>query len=657
MPAPKLYGRRASLLGLLSPLPVIALTFAFCLQYAAAGQRADNPHPVDGLLLLRNGSVIEGSIRNVPGGYAVRVPNGEITVAESQVDAFCTTLEEAYEHRRNRLPVGDMKAHVELALWCLRYHLLPQAEAEIHAAESISPQHPMLPLLRRRLELLRQGGESPAPSPSVHTVRDGSTITHDPAVRPATFEAPTNLPPAGQAGNSVGPTTWPRDLSRSSAPPRAEMPRSSPAGQRATSTGSEPSQSLPSGGNPPPQPPGSVAEVRARQRQISQVIRAMPPGAVLRFTQSIQPIMTHHCGTAQCHGGIHADKFRWLRPPGGMLPSTQTTQENLLATLQLINWDEPTSSPLLRIPLQPHGGMPTPVFAGPQSSQYRELVEWVLWVTAGGSSTSPLPAPTTQSEANLTGPPSVANTPQPTRQSGPGGEAANPLVEPNLSPGGDKFVPPDVRPQHQGTEERNDEVVGPPAFGLSRERISWELPANGSRGLSRSKEGWGALPDHASAEMDLASPAGASPQRHQSPTAAQAQPANPADDRRPSIDIGGFPIDTRSTEGSTRQPEHGLNREMPPLKTAFPGASSAPLPTGPMHAVVPPGSLRSPEQYLGEEPSPSSRDGIGHPPVPPQPSKQGSGNHSDSTPSGEQQGTKTPRWFFPWKLRLNQLFR
>ena len=339
----------------------------------------DNPTPVSGLLLLKNGSVLEGQIRRVPGGYVVRVPNGEITLPESQVDALCCTLQEAYHYKRGRLPVGDAKAHLELALWCLRYHLLPEAASEMASAEELSPQHPMLPLLRRRLEVLEQG------TPVLAAAAEHEVSTNSEVGSSSGFAQAGN--PVFLIQRAVHETPLPERTFGDSRPGSTRNFEEKPPA-RNPSGGPNPSADLPASGlrrNPglAESLPEKVAENRARQAELEQLVRAMPPGSVQRFTQVVQPIITHYCGTARCHGGAAADSFRWLRAPGGMPANRLMTHENLRATLQLVDWEEPANSPILRVPLQPHGGLPAPVFASPQMSQYQELVNWVYWITSG----------------------------------------------------------------------------------------------------------------------------------------------------------------------------------------------------------------------------------------------------------------------------------
>ncbi len=109
------------------------------------------PETADGLLVLRNGNVIEGRVTRLAEYFRVELEHGQLQVRVDQVEMFCETLDEAY-HRRREMRVGSMvDSHVELAAWCLRHELLEFASHELFEARAVDPHHRKLSRLERQL--------------------------------------------------------------------------------------------------------------------------------------------------------------------------------------------------------------------------------------------------------------------------------------------------------------------------------------------------------------------------------------------------------------------------------------------------------------------------------------------------------------------------
>ena len=123
---------------------------------AAARIAAQQPTADQGVLLLRNGQMIEGRITFSEDHYLVELPGEEIRLRAADVEFFCHSLEEGYERKRTAIQAGNAQDHLELAQWCERHGLYRSATAELADAAAIEPKHPMLGVLKRRLELATQ---------------------------------------------------------------------------------------------------------------------------------------------------------------------------------------------------------------------------------------------------------------------------------------------------------------------------------------------------------------------------------------------------------------------------------------------------------------------------------------------------------------------
>ena len=268
-------------------LPQLVASVAIILAVTAAPRAQElDLGPEPGVLLLRNGQVIEGKITRAGDLYYVTLPNGEIRIRAADVEFCCPNLEEGYRSKRAAVRLGNVHDHLELAQWSLRHGLFGHAGRELADALDADPTHPMIGVLERRLKMAMQ-------------------------------------PPA--------------------TPPQPAKPS-----------------------NPAPSLEG-----------LDRLVRGMPPGSVETFAERIQPLLMNNCTAAGCHGQGSETDFRLLRVPVGRPPSRRLTQRNLHATLQLIDREKPSASPLLTAPIRPHGTAKTAIFTDRQITQYRWMVDWV----------------------------------------------------------------------------------------------------------------------------------------------------------------------------------------------------------------------------------------------------------------------------------------
>lgn len=125
------------------------------------GVFADTAHgqleltPAPGVLVLRNGSLLQGQVTRLGDRYLVTLASGsELRLSESDVEMVARTLPEAYQRRLANLSRPDVPAFLDLAEWCLRHHLTVQAADALTRAAQLEPDNPRLERLQRRLEQL-----------------------------------------------------------------------------------------------------------------------------------------------------------------------------------------------------------------------------------------------------------------------------------------------------------------------------------------------------------------------------------------------------------------------------------------------------------------------------------------------------------------------
>jgi hypothetical protein len=131
--------------------------------------------PQEGLLILANGSVIEGVIAREGDYYRVLLPKGKLQVRADQVDFLCLSKEEAYVRRRARMigTTSTIEAHLEMARWCIQQGLFACATEELHEARSLNPQHRSLTVVETQLTQAQQHAQRipvSAPTKDKHLV-------------------------------------------------------------------------------------------------------------------------------------------------------------------------------------------------------------------------------------------------------------------------------------------------------------------------------------------------------------------------------------------------------------------------------------------------------------------------------------------------------
>lgn len=124
------------MLGKLSFIGVcIALVAASAVAWAA------DPAPAsEGLLVLRNGSILTGQVVRAGDFYLITGQGVETRLRAGDVDFFCRDLREAYARKRLAVQADDWEGRLALAGWCLRHDALEGAEEQVAAILAVAPQ-------------------------------------------------------------------------------------------------------------------------------------------------------------------------------------------------------------------------------------------------------------------------------------------------------------------------------------------------------------------------------------------------------------------------------------------------------------------------------------------------------------------------------------
>jgi hypothetical protein len=109
--------------------------------------------PREGVLLLRNGHVMQGSITKAGDYFVITFgKTGEVRLPASEVETQCVDLDDAFRYQAALLSSKKAEPHLKLAEWCLRYGLLQHAEDEVAFAKQVEPENPKIAPLQLRLK-------------------------------------------------------------------------------------------------------------------------------------------------------------------------------------------------------------------------------------------------------------------------------------------------------------------------------------------------------------------------------------------------------------------------------------------------------------------------------------------------------------------------
>ena len=137
------------------------LAFAACLWWiscsglpslhAQPSPVVDGSVPTKRILLLQNGKVVKGVIRQNSSGYSVNVRGGQLALPFEQVRLEAADLEDAYRQQRDTLPDHTAAAHIELARWCMTNALPDQARKELREALRREPDSTVAKIMLQRI--------------------------------------------------------------------------------------------------------------------------------------------------------------------------------------------------------------------------------------------------------------------------------------------------------------------------------------------------------------------------------------------------------------------------------------------------------------------------------------------------------------------------
>jgi hypothetical protein len=134
-----------------------ALTLLVALAAAHTATAQPAVAPQSGVLVLRNGHVLEGDVTRAGDYYIVSRGEGiEVRSKADEVELFCGSMIEAYEFKLRHLAGVAAKPHLELAKWCLRHGMYEQCAEQLATAKRLELDSAELRELETRLKLVTE---------------------------------------------------------------------------------------------------------------------------------------------------------------------------------------------------------------------------------------------------------------------------------------------------------------------------------------------------------------------------------------------------------------------------------------------------------------------------------------------------------------------
>ncbi|MGC1275093.1 MAG: hypothetical protein WBC44_15415 [Planctomycetaceae bacterium] len=126
------------------------------------------------LIVLKNGTVVEGRIRIAQGGYEVDGAAGRVFLADSFIWYTAENRQDAYKTLRERIPYATADSHVRIAQWCVENNLPSTAKEELRLALRLEPDHADA---RSMLRLLTAGPNDAEATSNRHRLDDEDNPT------------------------------------------------------------------------------------------------------------------------------------------------------------------------------------------------------------------------------------------------------------------------------------------------------------------------------------------------------------------------------------------------------------------------------------------------------------------------------------------------
>jgi hypothetical protein len=295
---------------------------------AATAKPAEDP--AARIVLLTDGHIVKGVVREEETAVVVTQPVGAMRFPRRRIESVFGSIQEVYKYKLEQLPENDFDERMKLARWCLEQKMEMEARQQLQAIMELSPKHLQAKAMLVSLDQAQARQEMRKLDPEVK--RSGSLEPQPtPSDRPGSLDASVIQGARRGMGISDLPVIF--DLPTSQAVKRTD-----------------------------------------------------------EFARFVHPVLQTYC--ARCHNEHYEGGFQLIQIRNRKELTREALRANLDATLKLIDRENPTRSDLLSSTLRMHGnGKNTrAIFQGSNDGSYRILAAWVNNLRVRKTSDSQAPA-------------------------------------------------------------------------------------------------------------------------------------------------------------------------------------------------------------------------------------------------------------------------
>lgn len=135
-------------------------------------------------VVLQNGSIFLGDLKLIGDKYELTTRNGVIFLPQESVAQIAENMEQIYSYRASLVFINDIQARCDLINWCFQHGMLDKVQTQLDLLRKYAPEHPLLEVFERRIELFRnrQAESLAIPTPSIQSL-ESESVSSFPIVR------------------------------------------------------------------------------------------------------------------------------------------------------------------------------------------------------------------------------------------------------------------------------------------------------------------------------------------------------------------------------------------------------------------------------------------------------------------------------------------
>jgi hypothetical protein len=357
---------------------------------------AQNPEAGAGqLMLLKNGSVLQGFIERTASHYTIQTrPGNRLHLPFEKVEVIADTYSEIYWRRLATIGATDYIEQEALFHWCLRYRLWEEAANQMEICKATISDPMIIQRLQRQLNNALTERDRQQASAAKAAAQEAVPLA-DSAERVDSTDGHTQSSPSTELAydfSGVGPAGN-ESFFENFEPVFRPLPAvfsDNPAGSIANSATNVDSADPAIDAQSQPQVMQVGFEEAGEEepattnrdisvRELEQYIKNLPKHSFSQFRRAVEPILISKCSA--CHQKGQQETVMPILLRSRRLPVTiRQSQRNLYSAIRFVDPANADASSLLHAAVTAHGGQEAASLTE-DSVDYQSLREWIVLVS------------------------------------------------------------------------------------------------------------------------------------------------------------------------------------------------------------------------------------------------------------------------------------